>query len=471
MKNTSATYEFNDMLANGVNGEQVAQETQSLYDFYKSLSYTCSVEMLGCALMQPTMYFQLRHVPLFYGPYQILEVKHTINATKFSTSFDGVRQSKYEVVEPDNVNSFVRKNYLENYKSKILERIDPTRTGTSVTTFLDPGEPFPDINYTSDENCKILTRSAYRSFPFVSATTTTNTFSGFSSYLGTLGTNIYQKIYIMGKILCSEYNKVESFDSGTNRNIPDPIIKSYNQNPLAHAATAIFSSPPSNELICVGNGIQSVPLFSYNTFTACLDVEKGLTNSYPTMIEDIKKEWDKTQTPPGSDERLTWISGLTSMYLSERSNFLFSSPPPNAKDIKDYVTVNLENETFSKAYWDSCRYNFAYAYDKFFFKCLQPNNAYLSAVTATSLTFAWSKPSYYGVEEDPANGYDYIFTDTNITPTNTTPPDGTYPKTKLSNKFTSLTPDKTYYFWIRSVCALSDRSDWLGPLPARTTPT
>ena len=93
-KQTLATFRVNENLAQGSAGESAGQQTQSLYSYYKSLSYNCKVTSLGNAMIQPTMYFNLKHVPLFYGPYQIIEVSHTITSEGFSTSFEGFRMPK-----------------------------------------------------------------------------------------------------------------------------------------------------------------------------------------------------------------------------------------------------------------------------------------------------------------------------------------------------------------------------------------
>jgi hypothetical protein len=58
----------------------------SLYNLYKTRSYNVRVEALGCALIQPTMYFNLRYVPMFNGAYQIQSVEHRIEAGSFTSS-------------------------------------------------------------------------------------------------------------------------------------------------------------------------------------------------------------------------------------------------------------------------------------------------------------------------------------------------------------------------------------------------
>ena len=63
----------------------------SLYDIYANRSYTCKVEMLGCAQMVPMLYFQLNNVPMFKGGYMITNVEHNITRGGMKTSFTGVR--------------------------------------------------------------------------------------------------------------------------------------------------------------------------------------------------------------------------------------------------------------------------------------------------------------------------------------------------------------------------------------------
>ena len=67
---------------------------QDLYQIYSNYSYTCQVEMMGCAQIQPLMYFQLNNVPMFRGAYQIIHVEHDIVPGNMTTTFKGVRINK-----------------------------------------------------------------------------------------------------------------------------------------------------------------------------------------------------------------------------------------------------------------------------------------------------------------------------------------------------------------------------------------
>lgn len=69
--------------------EQVVK-SQNLFSVYEQRSYSAEVEMMGCAMIQPTMYFTL-DLPLWRGVYLILEVNHTITPNVMMTRFKGVR--------------------------------------------------------------------------------------------------------------------------------------------------------------------------------------------------------------------------------------------------------------------------------------------------------------------------------------------------------------------------------------------
>ena len=64
---------------------------QNLYSVYGVRSYKTEVEMMGNAMIQPMMYFQLDNIPMFHGAYMITHVKHNLKPNYMSTNFTGVR--------------------------------------------------------------------------------------------------------------------------------------------------------------------------------------------------------------------------------------------------------------------------------------------------------------------------------------------------------------------------------------------
>jgi hypothetical protein len=98
-------------------GKNVATQNASLYNLYKQRSYKCTVVALGNALLQPTMYFNLRHVPMFNGPYMITSVNHSIQPGTFQTTFEGVRQGIYDLPAIDTFIQSINQNLITKIES------------------------------------------------------------------------------------------------------------------------------------------------------------------------------------------------------------------------------------------------------------------------------------------------------------------------------------------------------------------
>ena len=81
------------ILRQGGDTESKGTVGQDMYDIYASQSYTCTVEMMGCAWVQPLMYFVLTNVPMFKGSYLIMKVTHNIVPGNMTTTFTGCRMA------------------------------------------------------------------------------------------------------------------------------------------------------------------------------------------------------------------------------------------------------------------------------------------------------------------------------------------------------------------------------------------
>ncbi len=105
-----------NQMANQAGNRPNSTQSVSLYNLYKNRSYTCNLSMMGNAMIQPTMYFNLRYVPMFSGPYMITEVNHSIGIGDFSTEITGVRQPTASLPTVD--------NFLQSLKQNLLRKID-----------------------------------------------------------------------------------------------------------------------------------------------------------------------------------------------------------------------------------------------------------------------------------------------------------------------------------------------------------
>ena len=130
-KATSESLQVLTNMANQAGGRKSSSQNASLWNFYNTRSYTCTVSCLGNALIQPTMYFNLRHVPMFHGPYMITDVSHNITPGRFETIFNGVRQPITALPTTPNYLQALNESVLSNIKKLLANdrknNIDPNQ--------------------------------------------------------------------------------------------------------------------------------------------------------------------------------------------------------------------------------------------------------------------------------------------------------------------------------------------------------
>ena len=132
----AATTEGNKVItdmAMGASGRKVSTQSVSLYNLYKNRSYECRVEALGNVMIQPTMYFNLRHVPMFRGPYMIQSVEHVIDSGNFKTYFTGTRMPVYSLPLISQQIMSINQNLLGELVESIY-RLKETASTTAQTT-------------------------------------------------------------------------------------------------------------------------------------------------------------------------------------------------------------------------------------------------------------------------------------------------------------------------------------------------
>ncbi|MCJ8152191.1 fibronectin type III domain-containing protein [Chryseobacterium sp. SSA4.19] len=89
--------------------------------------------------------------------------------------------------------------------------------------------------------------------------------------------------------------------------------------------------------------------------------------------------------------------------------------------------------------------------------CKVPLNIQVTSVGSNTASISWTAPV-----PAPVGGYQIYLSTTNVAPNFASLPTSTSPGTTAV--LSPLTPNTTYYFWVRSVCAGSDRSFWIaGP--------
>ena len=173
-KATSETIQTQLNMVDQANGREVSTQNVSLFNLYKQRSYTCQVVCLGNALLQPTMYFNLRHVPMFNGPYLITEVSHNITNGNFQTTFSGIRQGVYDLPSIDNLLQSINQNVLTQIEAAIKNSKDPVVvTGSTDIDYAALLQQTGNSVAAAQNSCTNALKDPYLSWGnFVTTTTT-----------------------------------------------------------------------------------------------------------------------------------------------------------------------------------------------------------------------------------------------------------------------------------------------------------
>lgn len=213
-------------ISNNATGKNVATQNNSLYNLYKQRSYKATVTCLGNALIQPSMYFNLRHVPMFNGPYMILDVQHQIQPGNFQTTFTGVRQGYFDLPLIDKFLQSINQNLLTKLEEilkikKDVPKIEGVTNVTKANQVVQKADNTPDTANSCVSNVDVAT---YRDYQNVPAKSTNMTESEFAAKLKSLIPNneslqaiIYSITYVTSYVKDTNTNGSGSF-KGFNYN-------------------------------------------------------------------------------------------------------------------------------------------------------------------------------------------------------------------------------------------------------------
>ena len=79
------------------NTHRIAYIGEDIYPVFSNYSYMCEFEMMGCAQMQPLMYFQLMNVPMWRGTYITISVSHEMTPGNMVTKVKAMKLSNRAV--------------------------------------------------------------------------------------------------------------------------------------------------------------------------------------------------------------------------------------------------------------------------------------------------------------------------------------------------------------------------------------
>lgn len=233
-------------MANQAAGVNVATQNVGLYNLYKQRSYPCTVTSLGNAMIQPTMYFNLRHVPMFNGPYLIQDVVHLISPGNFQTQFTGIRQGIFDLPQIDKYLQSINRNLLTKLESIVKNRKEQV-DNIAITDAQKAANTQSNANNKSstENSCVAITPYLNEGFESVKVTETTeNPQTMYSEIVKVLKQNSptatvdSQMLKVMYSI-CYVTTYKDNVFNGYSNNYSTPINLNINFSPTYKTANGI----------------------------------------------------------------------------------------------------------------------------------------------------------------------------------------------------------------------------------------
>lgn len=166
-KPTAESLEMINQMANSSRNRGTGSQSVSLYNIYKNRSYECTLDMMGNALMQPMMYFNLRNVPMFSGPYMITKISHSISEGDFKTSITGTRQPFYDLPKVDNFIQALSFKIIDKLKDQ-LQKKEIAQTSSSGNVITQLNNVISTVSekdtLTTNQNCSSKLNPNYQGF-------------------------------------------------------------------------------------------------------------------------------------------------------------------------------------------------------------------------------------------------------------------------------------------------------------------
>jgi hypothetical protein len=187
-KPTAESLEMLNQMANQSRNRSTGSQNVSLYNLYRNRSYECSVDMLGNALIQPMMYFNVRNIPMFSGPYMITSVTHQISDGEFSTTFKGTRQPFYSLPKIDSFIQSLSLNIISKLQEQVKANEEKSKSSPENVIF-QKNNVVSNVTgtdtITKNQDCSDKINSGYVGYtPLDSPTSTQISYKDFKKLLG-----------------------------------------------------------------------------------------------------------------------------------------------------------------------------------------------------------------------------------------------------------------------------------------------
>ena len=198
-------------------GSQRSYKGTNLLRLFNTRSYSCTVESLGCMGIQPLMYFDLQNVPFFNGAYLITSVDHNISPNHMTTTFKGLRQSKFRIPLVSDITTSLKINLNDSIDIPKIE-FQPNNSNYSI------GVLNPDQRFDFGANFDIV---KFKSIGVTDSNITQETLDEFAQLLGDYGINTNAQVcmFITNVFRQSNYLSKKTYEWELERTSPNKLNK------------------------------------------------------------------------------------------------------------------------------------------------------------------------------------------------------------------------------------------------------
>ena len=138
--------------------KKTSQQTTALYELYKNRTYDCTLKTFGNVMLQPTMYFVVRHMPMFNGTYIIRSVKHSISPGAFNTEVRGQRLSALSNLSITSELAAVN----QDFNKKLSDKVKTLTSNNSIVTLNSASNQY--LTGQQSKDYQISGRTPYQGF-------------------------------------------------------------------------------------------------------------------------------------------------------------------------------------------------------------------------------------------------------------------------------------------------------------------
>lgn len=281
---TSESLEVLNQMANLDRNRAGYSQSVSLYNLYKNRSYRCSIDMMGNALMQPMMYFNLRNVPMFSGPYMITKVSHRIGLDGFDTTIDGQRQPFYSIPKIESFIQSLSTKILSSIKERVEQNSKDINTNTTnVISQKNESEKLTTEVATKNENqdCSTSLVETYKNYTVENNIVKTTINKKPAATTISTKTNNYDLAVLIYTITSLPDPSVISFESFGNNYGKIPLTTSYGGSDTYFKNT--YYCDTNNKPIAVFESFEKYVDFMVSKYGSQISIIEQYKNSFSSQ--------------------------------------------------------------------------------------------------------------------------------------------------------------------------------------------